>query len=67
MKYRKKYKQPLPFEPKHAWEIAAYEGPDGEKIGKEFMLGTEWDGIKEMDPKNEGWKVGQKYYESKGL
>lgn len=30
----------------HSWDIAAFTGPDGQRIGKRTLLGTHWDAIK---------------------
>lgn len=51
----------------HSWEIAALTGPDGRKIGKETMLGSDWQASKEIYEDSDTWEAGQAYYESKGL
>jgi len=47
---------------RHSWEIAAFVGEDGYKIGKKYMLGSRWYGVKYL------WddEVGEAYYESVG-
>ena len=49
----------------HAWDIAAYIGPDGKQVGKEFLLGTDWEGIKFLTPESEGRSVGDTYFKHK--
>ncbi len=49
----------------NSWDIAAAKGPDGHKIGKDSMMGSNWDGHKSLDPKSTGYKVGQAYYEAR--
>ena len=52
----------------HSWDIAMLRGPDGGKIGKKVLLGSDWHGIK-MNPDwggddeyLEGYDIGQEYY-----
>ena len=49
----------------HSWEFAALTGPDGFKIGKSVMLGSSWIGIKNLDPNDLGFKVGEAYFDGK--
>lgn len=51
----------------HSWEMASLIGPDGRKIGKETMLGSDWQAYKRIDEWDDTWEAGQAYYESKGL
>jgi hypothetical protein len=48
----------------HAWDIATFVKDNGYKIGKDFLLGKGWEGIKKLDPTSEGYKIGQAYYAS---
>lgn len=64
-KYVSVYGDRPPTFPDHAWEIAAYKGPDGRPIGKEFMLGSNWNATKSLAQDSDGYKVGQDYYASK--
>ena len=50
---------------KHAWTIAAYTGPDGYRLGKEVMMGSNWYAYKELTPNSLGRHVGNHYYDSK--
>jgi len=47
---------------KHSWEIATIVGPDDHKIGKDVMRGSSWSGVKILNAKSAGYKVGQLYY-----
>lgn len=50
------------------WEIAALkiEGEsEKDRIGKQLLLGSKWDGVKRLDKSDEGYQVGQMYYNSK--
>lgn len=50
----------------HSWDIAALRGPNGDKLGKELMLGTHWHGIKpnpDVGWDTDGYDVGKEYYE----
>jgi hypothetical protein len=49
----------------HSWEIAAFVGPDGFKLGKESMLNSSWQAIKYMADDSLSYRVGEAYYESK--
>jgi len=49
----------------HPWEIAAYKGPHGEPIGKQFLLGESWLATKDLDENSLGWKVGEEYERAK--
>ena len=48
-----------------AWDIAALVGPDGERIGKQAMLGSDWYAIKLLKPGSESLKVAREYYDAK--
>ncbi len=48
------------------WEIAAFTGPDGYKIGKEALLGTTWTGIKYLNEDDPGYRAGQAYFAAVG-
>lgn len=47
------------------WEIAAFTY-DNQRIGKEVLLGSDWHATKTLDPNDEGFIVGQLYYQTKG-
>lgn len=64
-RYKKEYGTYPPVFPEHSWEIAAYKGPDGRSIGKEFMLGSNWNGVKNLSQDSVGYQIGQQYYGSK--
>ena len=49
----------------HAWDIAAYEGPDGRRVGKEFLLGKSYEAVKILSPFSMGVEIGDAYYEIK--
>jgi len=56
----------------HPWEVAVYKGPNGEPIGKKFLLGQtrfmtghDWLASKTLDENSLGWKVGEDYERSK--
>lgn len=49
----------------NSWDIAAAKGPDGRRIGKEAMMGSDWEGYKSLDSKSTGNKIGQAYYEAR--
>jgi len=57
-----KYGTPPPKKLTRSWEIAEYETPDGVPFGKQFMLKSNWWGVKRVDPNSEGWQVGLEYY-----
>lgn len=63
--YRKRYGTDPSKIPEKPWEIASTVGPDGHKIGKEALLRSAWKGKKILDENDEGWKIGQAYYEAK--
>lgn len=63
--YLKRYGSLPTNEPQKPWEIAAATGPDGYRIGKEALMGSNWYAVKNLDENDEGWKVGQAYYDSK--
>lgn len=46
----------------HAWDIASFIDKDGYKFGKSFLMNSHWAAIKYLDPKSEGYRVGQAYY-----
>lgn len=51
---------------KHAWDIAALRGPDGHNIGKEVLLGQNWDAAKILNGGPLlGFRVGEAYYDGK--
>lgn len=63
--YAKKYGKMPDTVPDTPWGIASATGPDGYRIGKDALLGSNWYAKKDLDPNSEGWKVGQQYYDSK--
>lgn len=63
--WSKKYPDTKPPILMNSWDIAAVKGPDGHKIGKEAMMGSNWDGHKSLDPKSTGNKIGQAYYKAR--
>lgn len=71
--WHKKYGSPYPTQSKglKPWEMAALVGPDGARIGKQFLLDDDldiaWEGVKVLDPSSRGFKVGEIYYKSKGI
>ena len=73
--YKKKMKTEQLDALNHAWDIACLTGPDGRKVGKEYMLGKNWYGhkttpdyqyIEEEDNEDgdgeSGWEIGKEYY-----
>lgn len=52
--------------PKTLLEVATLTGPDGRRIGKESLLGTDWYGIKRLEDSDPGYQAGLAYYKSKG-
>lgn len=48
------------------WEIASLQGPDGARVGKEFLVGRSWNGVKLLKKGSTGFEVGEIYYRSKG-
>jgi len=46
----------------HTWEFATVKGPDGHNIGKEVMRASAWYGVKSLNPRSKGYKIGQAYY-----
>lgn len=50
---------------KHSWDIASLTGPDGYKIGKYVLLGTDWYGYKDLKPGSVGLTIGDLYYYAK--
>jgi len=52
----------------HMWDIASARGPDGFKIGKQLLLGSNWMGYKmnpDYDDGDGGWNIGAAYYDSR--
>lgn len=47
---------------KHSWQIAAFNAPDGTRLGKNALLGSHWTGFKNLNDKDRGFQVGMKYY-----
>lgn len=47
------------------WQLASLMTPDGRQFGKQLMLGTQWEGIKSLNPNSEGFKIGQLYYQQR--
>ena len=47
-----------------AWDIASFVGPDGHKLGKEIMLGSNWNAVKQLGY-GDGYEVGEAYYAAK--
>lgn len=67
VRYQKKFNTPIPFVPEKAYEIAAFKGPNGERIGKDILMGQRYTAIKSLDPKDEGYQAGLDYYKEKGV
>ena len=66
----KRYDQPGKFNAaidkmQHTWEIAAFTLPDGDRIGKSFMMGQMYDATKDLSPNSISSRVGQEYYKAK--
>lgn len=53
--------------PEKPWQIATLQGPDGYPIGKAALLGSNWYGIKRLNPNAEGFRVGLAYYREKSI
>jgi hypothetical protein len=49
---------------KHAWEFASWH-LNGEHLGKEFMLGSNWNGKKILDKESKGYQIGKEYFAEK--
>jgi hypothetical protein len=49
---------------KHAWEFASWH-LNGEHLGKEFMLGSNWNGKKILDKESKGYQIGKAYFAEK--
>lgn len=65
--YRQRYgKMPTHTEELLPYEMAAYVGPDGHRLGKDVLLGSQWDGVKNLSDTDLGYQVGKEYYASKG-
>ena len=47
-----------------AWEISTFTYK-GQRMGREFLLGRDWDAVKYLDPDDPGYQVGQLYWEEK--
>jgi hypothetical protein len=59
---------------KHSWQFAALDDGeqhpyDGKKVslGKLLMLGSDWEGSKELNVGSDGEKISNLYYEQKGI
>lgn len=70
-KYWKNYAKESPVMPEKPWEIAAYKGPDGARIGKEVLLtdgeDNGWYAIKRLKASDPGYRAGLEYYKQKGI
>lgn len=66
--YKKRYKKDLfpNEEPKTAYGIAAFTGPDGHRLGKDALLGSKWWATKSLSKSDPGFKAGKAYYKAKG-
>lgn len=64
--YKSRYGEPSKDVPKTAYEMAAYVGPDGRRLGKDVMLFSDWAGKKNLSDTDIGYQVGKEYYASKG-
>jgi len=53
--------------PDTAYEVAAFVDPEGRRLGKDVLLGSNWYATKEIDPWSPGWEAGERYYNSKGV
>lgn len=58
--------------PKTMAEVAAFLAPgekysDDTRIGKSVLLGTGWEGYKNLDDNDKGYQVGLAYYKAKGV
>ena len=49
---------------KHAWEFAEWHF-NGEHLGKEFMLGSNWTAKKILDKESKGYQIGKEYFAAK--
>ena len=49
---------------KHAWEFASWH-LNGEHLGKEFMLGSNWNGKKILDKESKSYQIGKAYFAEK--
>ena len=53
----------------HSWEFASwnpsYREKDSENLGKTFLLGQQWDGVKSLDKKSIGYQIGKAYFAAK--
>ena len=49
----------------HSWDIAAYVGPDGRRVGKTYLLGKSYEAEKILSPWSMGVQVGEAYFEAK--
>jgi GNAT superfamily N-acetyltransferase len=54
--------QPEAFASMTAFELAAVTGPNGERVGKETMLGSNWMAVKYLNIDDYGYRVGRDYY-----
>ena len=48
-------------------DIAAFTGPDGQRLGKAALLGTSWLATKNLDDNDPGYQAGIEYYRQKGV
>lgn len=52
----------------HPWEIAAwnpFNAEPGQHLGKLLLLGSDWQGVKSLDPNDTGYQVGEAYKRAK--
>jgi uncharacterized protein len=55
------------------YHIASITGPEGERIGKEFLLdgndgnSLDWHGVKYLTEGEDGFEIGESYYRAKGI
>lgn len=64
---RSRGQRPRPEMPQiaHAWELAALTYPDGTRIGKDILLGSGWQAMKDLTGDNPGLRAGDAYYAQK--
>lgn len=67
-RYRDPDTAPFPLdEAPRSWDIATLAGPDGYRIGKVVMLGSDWHGVKDLTDGSEHRRIADAYYAAKRL
>jgi hypothetical protein len=67
--WKEKTGDPFPYKKKllTPWEIASTTGSNKKvNLGKQFLLGDQWSGVKKLDENSIGFQVGEAYYKLKG-